>query len=184
MALTHGAGSDCQAPLLVEVARAFAGAGVAVLRFDLPFRQARASGPPFPAGASRDRDGVRAAVAAVRALAPGRVFVGGHSYGGRQASLLAADEPEVADYLLLLSYPLHPPKQPDKLRVAHFPRLRTPAVFVHGASDPFATRAELEAAVAMIPAPARILPLDGAGHDLKRGRFDLAEVVAEVLAPA
>ena len=181
LALTHGAGSDCMAPLLVATARAFAAVGLCALRFDLPFRKRRPTGPPRPGDAAADRDGVRRAVAAVRKLTPGRVFLGGHSYGGRQASMLAAEEAGVADALLLLSYPLHPPKQPEKLRTAHFPSLRTPAVFVHGTNDGFATIAELEQAVALIPASTRILTVDGAGHDLKRGRFDVAAVVAAVL---
>jgi len=51
IALTHGAGSNCQAPLLVRLARTFADAGLLVLRYDLPFRQQRPKGPPFPAAA-------------------------------------------------------------------------------------------------------------------------------------
>src|SRR5258707_8934885 len=102
--LTHGAGSNCQAPLLVAVAGAFADAGFLVLRCDLPFRQMRPSGPPFPAGAAADREGLRDAVGSVRRLTGERVYLGGHSYGGRQASMLAADDPVIADALLLLSY--------------------------------------------------------------------------------
>src|SRR5688500_6220673 len=109
LVLTHGAGGNCGAPLLVALGDAFAAAGVTVLRCDLPYRQARPKGPPFPSGAARDRDGLRQAVRELRWILPGRVFVGGQSYGGRQASMLAADEPGLADGLLLLSYPLHPP---------------------------------------------------------------------------
>src|ERR1700741_4693757 len=75
--LAHGAGSNCQAPLLVEVARELAGAGLLALRCDLPFRQARPSGPPSPGGAARDREGLRAAVEAVRRIANRRVYLGG-----------------------------------------------------------------------------------------------------------
>jgi predicted alpha/beta-hydrolase family hydrolase len=178
LVLAHGAGSDCTAPLLVATARAFAEAGVCVLRIDLPFRRLRPSGPPHPAGAARDREGLRRAAAALRERAPGRLFLGGHSYGGRQASMLAADEPGLADALLLLSYPLHPPRQPDKLRTDHFPRLNTPAVFVHGTIDPFATPQELEAATALIPAPTRLIVIERGGHDLKRGRVELGPVVS------
>jgi len=98
----------------------------------------------------------------------------GHSYGGRQASLLAADEPAIAAALLLFSYPLHPPAKPLQLRTQHFPNLRVPTTFVHGTADPFGSLAELEAAIAAIPAPTDIIPIEKAGHDLKRGRFDLA----------
>jgi len=180
--LTHGAGGNCEAPLLLAAAAAFAAAGLAVLRIDLPFRQRRRTGPPPRDGGAEDRQALRAAVLALRTRADAPIFLGGHSYGGRQASMLAADEPELAAGLLLLSYPLHPPKRPEALRTAHFPRLRTPAVFVHGASDGFATSAELDAAVALIPASTAIVPVAGAGHDLKRGRIDFAPVVAALLA--
>jgi predicted alpha/beta-hydrolase family hydrolase len=181
LVLTHGAGADCTAPLLVATAEAFAAAGLAVLRCDLPFRQRRAAGPPGRGDAATDQAGLRAAAMALRALAPGRVFLGGHSYGGRQASLLAAEEPGLAEALLLLSYPLHPPHKPAQLRTAHFPRLRTPALFVHGPADPFATAEELGRAIAAIAAPTRVVTVEGAGHDLRRGRFDLAPVVGALL---
>lgn len=178
LVLTHGAGADCTAALLVAVAEAFARAGLTVLRCDLPFRQRRASGPPGRGDAEADRAGLRAACAALRALVPGRLFLGGHSYGGRQASLLAADEPGVAAALLLLSYPLHPPKKPEELRTAHFPRLKTRALFLHGTADPFGTIGELEASIALIPAPTRLVTVEGAGHDLRRGRVDLVPALA------
>jgi len=182
LVLTHGAGGNCQAPLLVAAATAFCAAGVAVLRVDLPFRQRRAKGPPSPSGAAADRAGLREAVAALRALVTGRVCLGGQSYGGRQATMLAAEAPGTADGLLLFSYPLHPPGRPDRLRTEHFPRLAVPALFVQGTADPFGSIAELEAAVTLIPAPTRLIAIDGAGHDLRRGRFDLAALVPALVA--
>lgn len=177
LVLTHGAGGNCRAPLLVAAAEAFTAAGLAVLRCDLPFRQRRPSGPPSPASAAADRAGLREAVAALRGVAPGLIFLGGQSYGGRQATLLAADEPDLVSALLLFSYPLHPPGKPDRLRTEHFPRLRVPAIFVQGTADPFGSIAELHAATPVIPATTRILPIEGAGHDLRRGRFDLSAVI-------
>lgn len=164
--LTHGAGANCQSPLLMALAIAFCDAGLAVLRLDLPFRQLRPHGPPPPGSAARDQQGLRAAAAFMRHEVAGRVFAGGHSYGGRQASMLAASEAGLFDALLLLSYPLHPPKRPAQLRTAHFPNLRTPALFVHGSRDEFASRQEITAALALIPARTQLLPVDGAGHGL------------------
>jgi uncharacterized protein len=184
LVLTHGAGGNCRAPLLIAAAEVFCAEGLSVLRCDLPFRQRRATGPPSPARATADREGLRAAVEAMRGLVPGQIFLGGQSYGGRQATMLAADEPEVAAALLLFSYPLHPPGKPERLRIEHFPRLRVRAVFVQGAADPFGSPAELRPAVSLIPAPTEIIPIAGAGHDLKRGRFDLGPVVAALLAQA
>lgn len=183
LVLTHGAGSNCEAPLLIEAAKAFAAAGIAVLRCDLPFRQRRPTGPPSPTGAGEDRDGLRRAITALSARVKGRVLLGGHSYGGRQASMLAAEEPGLAAALLLLSYPLHPPKKPAQLRTEHLPRLATRCVFVHGTRDAFGTIGELEAAIALIPAETRLLPIAGAGHDLRRGRFDWAPAIRALAAP-
>src|ERR1043166_2346985 len=87
LVLTHGAGGNAQMGLLVALAEAFAGAGFTVLRCDLTFRQARSFGPPRPGDAARDRAGLKNAVAAMRKLASGRIFLGGQSYGGRQASM-------------------------------------------------------------------------------------------------
>jgi uncharacterized protein len=164
--LTHGAGADCQSKLLVEMSDAFAASGFTVLRFDLPFRLARLHGPPSPGTAIRDRDGLRRAVALMRDKTTGRLFMGGHSYGGRQASILASEEPQLVDGLLLLSYPLHPPKKPDQLRTGHFPKLATSAFFVHGTRDPFATTAEMKSALELIPASHALFEVLSAGHEL------------------
>jgi predicted alpha/beta-hydrolase family hydrolase len=178
--LTHGAGGNCEAPLLFALAGAFAEAGWAVLRCDLPFRQKRPRGPPSPSTAAADREGLRAAVEMLRECAQGAVCLGGQSYGGRQASMLAAEQPGLARRLLLLSYPLHPPGKPERPRTAHFPDLRTPALFVHGTADPFGSIPELSAALASIPAPTRLLTIEGVGHDLGRGRRP--SVVSEIVA--
>ena len=184
LVLTHGAGTDADAPLLVALAEAFAAVGLAVLRYELPFRRARPTGPPSPASAAADREGLRQAAQSLRASLAGRVFLGGHSYGGRQASILAASEPRLVDALLLLAYPLHPPRRPGELRIAHFAELRTPALFVHGSRDPFGSLDELEAARQLIPARTALLAVEGAGHDLRGGRAGRAGSVAVTVAEA
>jgi hypothetical protein len=174
LVLTHGAGSNANNPLLVAVATAFAERGVTVLRCDLPFRQARPTGPPSPRGAATDRLGLRRAILTARALVRGRVFVGGQSYGGRQATMVVASEPALVAGVLALAYPLHPPARPAELRTAHFGNLDVPALFVHGTSDPFGSIEELRTALSLIPAPTRLLSVDGVGHDLGRGRRQTA----------
>ena len=164
--LAHGAGSTAEAPLLVALSTALAAAGITALRCTLPFRQARRTGPPGRGAAAVDRAGLRHAIEALRAVVPGRVLLGGHSYGGRQASLLAAEDASVTCALLLLSYPLHPPTRPDQPRTAHFPSLSTPALFVHGARDPFGSIEDVDRARALIPARTSLLAVEGAGHDL------------------
>ena len=169
LVLTHGAGSNCDAPMLVSLAAALAARGLVVLRCDLPYRQARRTGPPHPGDAARDRDGLKRATETLGLLVPGTIFLGGQSYGGRQASMLAAEEPGLAAALLLLSYPLHPPGRATQLRTDHFPRLRTPALFAHGSADPFGSVQELEAARRLIPARTALIAIEGAGHGLGRG---------------
>jgi len=164
--LTHGAGANCRSALLTALAKAFCEAGLTVLRCDLPFRQARPSGPPMRGSAERDQAGLRAAADALRRETSGRIYLSGHSYGGRQASMLAAKEPHIADALLLLSYPLHPPEKPGNMRTEHFPSLRTPALFVSGERDGFGTRDEIETALKMIPALTELSIVQGAGHEL------------------
>jgi predicted alpha/beta-hydrolase family hydrolase len=164
--LTHGAGSNCNAPLLVALAESFAAHGFAVLRCDLPFRQKRRTGPPFPGNAEHDRAGLRNAVVAMRKVVSGRIFLGGHSYGGRQSTMLCAAEPDLVTGLLLLSYPLHPPRKPEQLRTQHLPNLRTPSLFVHGTRDPFGSVGEMERALGLIPARKELVKVEGAGHDL------------------
>ena len=165
LVITHGAGSSANAPFLVAIAEGFAAAGFHVLRCDLPYRQARPTGPPQRGDAERDREGLRAAAGVMREIAPGTLILGGHSYGGRQSSLMAAETPAVADMLLLFSYPLHPPRQPEQLRTQHLDQLRTPALFLHGTRDPFGSIVEMEAALKLIPARHLLVPFEKTGHE-------------------
>ena len=176
MALTHGAGGDCGSALLLAIAEGFVAAGVTVLRFDLAFRAL--GRPPGPGTGVADRESIRVALTKLRAEVSGPLYLAGQSYGGRQASMLAAEEPGCADALVLFSYPLHPPGKPVQLRTAHFAEIRTPALFVHGSKDPFATTGELEAARLLIPARNALHEVPKAGHDLLRGKFELAPIVA------
>lgn len=169
LVLTHGASGNANAPLLIALAEAFAATELTVLRCDLPYRQARPHGPPRGNGAE-DREGLRRAVEFCRTLMPGRIFLGGASYGGRQATMLAAEDPSVCDGLLVLSYPLHAPGKPEQLRTKHLPQIQVPTLFVSGSKDPFGSPAELEAAVRLVPTKPRLLIVEGAGHDLGFGR--------------
>ena len=178
--LAHGAGSNCHSPVLQAVAAALAARGITALRIDLPFRQARAKGPPSATWAARDRDGLRHALAMLARRCPGRLLLGGHSYGGRQASMLLAQAPELARGLLLLAYPLHAPGRPERRRVEHLLTLRTPTVFVHGTRDPFGLVDEIEEARALMPGPSRFIAVRDAGHDLG-ARADASFAAAAVM---
>ena len=181
LVLTHGAGANCSAPLLVALAETFAEKDYMVLRCDLPFRQERPTGPPFPGKAERDRAGLRNAIATLRKSITGRIFLGGHSYGGRQATMLCAEEPELVSGLLLLSYPLHPPRKPEQLRVQHLPNLRTPSLFVHGTRDPFGSIEEMKKALQLVPAKTELMEVEAAGHDLGfKGKLQKQQLPATI----
>jgi hypothetical protein len=203
LVLTHGAGGNAQAPLLRALADTFANAGYTVLRCDLPYRQARSFGPPGPGDAAGDRAGLKNATAAMKTI-PGapllpdvgrsgdfsggsnetaRTFLGGHSYGGRQSSMLCSEEPDLVSGLLLLSYPLHPPRRPELQRTQHLPDLRTPTLFVQGTRDPFGSIEEIQRAIKMIPAKTKLLTVEGAGHDLGfKGKAKEGNLAATILA--
>jgi uncharacterized protein len=166
---------------LVAVSQAFSDAGFLVLRINLPFRQQRPFGPPSPGGTARDREGLQRALEVMKPKAPEKLFLGGHSYGGRQATMLAAENHTLVDGLLLFSYPLHPPRKPLQLRTAHFPSLKTPSLFVHGSRDPFGLLEEMGPALELIPAKHGLVSVEGGGHDLigKKARPDFpADVVS------
>jgi predicted alpha/beta-hydrolase family hydrolase len=176
LVLTHGASGDMNGTLLIALADAFASAGISVLRCDLPYRQRRSHGPPSPATAKEDQQGLGRAVALMKSRFTGRAFLGGSSYGGRQASLLVASQPGLVEGLLLLSYPLHPPGKPAQLRTAHFSELRTPTLFVSGTKDAFGTVDELKSAINAIPARTELVPIEGASHGLSKSIRSVAEI--------
>lgn len=176
--LTHGAGSNREAPLLVALDAEFTSLGFSVERIDLAFRRNH-TGPPRPADSANDRADLALHLERLRALGEGPLYLGGHSYGGRQGSMLLAENPTLADGLLLLAYPLHPPGKPAQLRTAHFPTLRTPVLFASGGKDEFGTEEELRLAMEAIPAARKeLLVFPKLRHDLGGGRKGVATEIA------
>ncbi len=104
------------------------------------------------------------------------MFLGGRSMGGRMCSMAVADGFPAAG-LVLISYPLHPPGRPDRLRTEHFPALRVPCLFVSGRRDAFASPEELESATAAIPGPVTVTFIEG-DHSLRRQDGVVASLVA------
>lgn len=121
------------------------------------------------------------AVEFMRPLAGRRIFLGGHSYGGRQSSMLAATQPGLVNGLLLLSYPLHPPKRPAEMRTAHFSSLQTPSLFVSGSRDGFGTTEELTDALQLIPVRTELKNIPSTGHELlsKSNAQDLPQTILQ-----
>jgi len=179
--LTHGAGSNSRSKLLTALADAFALTGFRVLRCDLPFRQHRSQGPPFAGNAATDRAGLRQAVRLLQRTVSARIYLGGHSYGGRQASMLAAEQNQLVAGLLLLAYPLHPPRKPLELRTGHFPALTLPSLFVHGERDPFGSVSEVRSALKLIPGRNMLVEIPGSGHELLSRNKAGGDVIAGIV---
>lgn len=180
--LAHGAGGNRDTVIMRALADELSARGYVVARIDLPYRRRRPKGPPSPSTSPADRDGIRAACAFFRVESDGPLFVGGHSYGGRQASMaVAEDGSALADGLLLTSYPLHPPGKPDRLRTEHLPSITVPTLVVHGSTDPFGTSAEMAEAIALIPAPTRIVEVEKVGHDLNPKRKPTPALTADAV---
>lgn len=166
--LTHGAVFSKDAPLLIGLDKALSALGLTVERFNLPYRQRQAEGPPPAGSMPEDLEGLRTAVAAMRERVDGRLILGGQSYGGLLGSMLAAGDPALVDGLMLFPYPLHPPG--GELNTGHFSALRTPALFIHGTRDPMGSVEEMRTALKAIPARTELLAIEGEAHQLNPAR--------------
>lgn len=141
--LAHGAGAPMDSPWMNTFADLLEERGIRVARFEFEYMAARRTGTRKPAPkAEKVLDEYRAAVADIE----GPVFIGGKSYGGRVASMVADELHDSGKVLGLvcLGYPFHPPGAPEKLRTAHLETLRTPTLICQGTRDPFGTRDEVE----------------------------------------
>jgi predicted alpha/beta-hydrolase family hydrolase len=176
--LTHGAGGSRESLLLIRICDEWAARGWLAVRYNLPYRRRRPKGPPSGSAAG-DRDGIVEAVTLARTLSDGPVIAGGHSYGGRQTSMVVAENPGLVDLLTLFSYPLHPPGKPERLRTEHFSGIAIPTVFTHGTADPFGSIAELRDATRLIPGPVEIVEITGARHDLGSKTLDVPKLAVD-----
>lgn len=182
LALAPGAGAGRDHPFLVGAGAAWAAAGVTTVRFDFPYRQA---GRRMPGPAAHAVATWTAVEAFCRDLAPGLPFVAaGKSYGGRMASMAAAEDVLAADALVYLGYPLHPPGRPDKSRIEHLPAVTAPQVFVAGTRDPFLQPLDQFTGAVAACRDAEILWVPGGGHsfEVASAKKDAADGGAEVAA--
>ena len=180
--LTHGAGGSRESTLLQRVCDEWARRGWLAVRYNLPYRRRRPKGPPSGSAAT-DRAGIVEAIALCRSLAEGPLIAGGHSYGGRQTSMVVAASPAgvaaPVDVLTLFSYPVHPPGKPERARTEHLPDITVPTVFIHGTSDPFGTPAEVRDAAALIAEPTELVEITGARHDLGSKTLDVPALAVD-----
>ncbi|GAB4940137.1 hypothetical protein MAHJHV49_01780 [Mycobacterium avium subsp. hominissuis] len=176
--LTHGADGNRDSPLLQQVCEEWAQRGWLAVRYNLPFRRRRPTGPPSGSGAA-DRAGIVEAITLCRGLADGPLIAGGHSYGGRQTSMVVAAGDAAVDVLTLFSYPVHPPGKPERARTEHLPAITVPTVFTHGTSDPFGTPEELNAAAALVGGTTAVVEIASARHDLRSKTLNVAALAVD-----
>jgi predicted alpha/beta-hydrolase family hydrolase len=176
--LTHGAGGSRESPLLIRICDEWAARGWLAVRYNLPYRRRRPKGPPSNSAAT-DQQGIVEAIELAHTLSDGPVLAGGHSYGGRMTSMVAAAHSAALDGLTLSSYPLHPPGKPERARTEHLPDITVPTVFTHGTADPFGTIEELTAAAALVAGPTTIVAVTGARHDLGSKTLDVPKLAVD-----
>jgi predicted alpha/beta-hydrolase family hydrolase len=179
--LTPGASADRNQSALVAIDDAASAMGIAVARVDFPYTKAGRKAPDKPAVLQQTIVEEAAALAHDAGVPPERIFFGGRSMGGRICSMAVADGLPAAG-LVLVSYPLHPPGRPEKLRTEHFGAIGVPCLFLSGTKDSFGTPAELEAATARIHASVTHLWVEGCDHGLRGQDGTVARFVAGWLA--
>jgi uncharacterized protein len=176
--LTHGAGGSRESQLLQQVCDEWARRGWLAVRYNLPYRRRRPTGPPSGSGTA-DRAGIVEAITLCRGLTGGPLIAGGHSYGGRQTSMVVAADQAPVDVLTLFSYPVHPPGKPERPRTEHLPDITVPTVFTHGTSDPFGTPAEVCIAAALVAGTTAVVEIAGARHDLRSKTMNVAALAVD-----
>lgn len=186
LVLAHGAGADFRHASMAAISQALARQNIASLRFNFPFME---QGRRRVDSQAVSVATILAALATARGAAPDlRLFLGGHSYGGRMASHAAAGQALDVAGLVFCSFPLHPPKKPGIERAAHLERIELPMLFLSGTRDGLADRGLLTGVVAGLGARARLHWLDTADHGykvLKRSRrveLDVFDEMAEATA--
>lgn len=174
---TPGASATREQPALVAVDEAATAIGLVVDRIDFPYTQAGRRAPDRPPVLLETIRQGAAALAERSSLPPSDLFLGGRSMGGRIASMAVAEGLPAAG-LVLISYPLHPPGKPERLRTEHFGSIEVPCLFVSGTRDTFGTPAELVAEVKAIPGNVTHVWIEGGDHGLRRKDAIVAQAVA------
>lgn len=182
LAFGHGAGADMRHRNMAALAEAFAGIGLATLRFNFPFKEAGKSRVDSQAVATAT---IAAALASARREADGPQLLGGHSYGGRMASHAVIEHGLDVAGLVFCSFPLHATGRPGTARADHLAAISAPMLFLCGSRDTMAQAPLLEDVVAGVGGTLR--RLDTADHGyrvLKRSRQRAGDVFEEIAGHA
>src|SRR6267154_577213 len=173
--LAHGAGAGMSHPFMEKLAGELAGVGVATLRYQFPYMEARRRAPDAPALLTAT---VVSAVRAAANAAPGLpLLAGGKSMGGRMTSQAAAQRPlDGVQGVLFFGFPLHPPKQPGTKRADHLAKVTVPMLFLQGTRDELADLKLLRPVCAKLGSRATLQVIETADHSFhvlkKSGRSD------------
>jgi predicted alpha/beta-hydrolase family hydrolase len=167
--LAHGAGQGMHSPFMNYFHEELAKRGFLSVKFNFEYIDAHRRMPdPQPKLQARYRSVVQTVLEEYK---PQVLIIGGKSMGGRVASYIAGDTPDV-NGLVFLGYPLHPPGKKDQLRDQHLYALKIPMLFISGTKDTFAERDLLDEVVAKIGTNATLEWIEGGDHSLKRSRKD------------
>ena len=167
--LAHGAGQGMNSPFMNYFQVELTNRGFLTVKFNFDYMDQKRKFPdPQPKLQARYRAAVGDVLARHR---PKRLVIGGKSMGGRVASYIAGDIPEVSG-LVFLGYPLHPPGKQDQLRDAHLYEVPRPMLFISGTKDTFAERSLLENVVRKIGERATLVWIEGGDHSLKTSKTD------------
>jgi predicted alpha/beta-hydrolase family hydrolase len=178
LVLAPGASAGRDQPALVAIDEAVSLSKVVVVRIDFPYRLAGRRAPDRPPVLLATVVDAAKTLASTAGVAPRRIALGGRSMGGRICSMAVADGLAAAG-LVLVSYPLHPPGKPDRLRTEHFGALEVPCLFISGTRDAFGSRDELEHATTTIPGPVTHVWIEGGDHGLRGKDSQVAGIVRE-----
>ncbi len=177
--LFHGAGSNANHSCLVAIEEALA--PLPVFRINFPYRRREGRRPPdrTPVLFACVREEV-SRCAKDLGVETGSLVIGGRSMGGRICSMVVADMDDPLDVggLVLVSYPLHPPLKPEKLRTEHLSRLSTPTLCISGTKDAFGTPDELVSAFSVSAAAVEWRWIEKGRHELSGADHVVAEIIS------
>ena len=183
LVLAHGAGAGQRHPFIVTIAQGLSERGLDVVTFNFLYMDQKRRAPDrVPQLVSC----YRAVIAAAREQfesAHERLFIGGKSMGGRAATHVAAEDPDlILSGIVLLGYPLHPPGKPDQTRDAHLPNVKRPMLFVQGSRDTFGTPSELKPILGSLSPSPTLHTVHGGDHSFKMAGRDAKNKQEDVYA--